>query len=90
MSVMEYSPFFLYVTPTTIWPLLDNEIRLAALRGVKVSFIVASWNHTAPQTIPYLQSLDVLPNIQVRVLIVPPWTSSNGTSVPFTRVDHAK
>ncbi len=90
MSVMEYSPFFLYVTPTTIWPLLDNEIRLAALRGVKISFIHASWNHTARDTIPYLQSLDVLPNVEVRVLIVPPWSTANGTQVPFTRVDHAK
>jgi hypothetical protein len=68
MSVMEYSPFFLYVTPTTIWPTLDNEIRLAALRGVKIEFVVASWAHTAPDTIPYLQSLDVLPNIQVSLL----------------------
>jgi phospholipase D3/4 len=90
MSVMEYSPFYLYVTPTTIWPVLDNEIRLAALRGVKISFIHASWTHTAIDTIPYLQSLDVLPNVEVRVLVVPPWTTSNGTKVPYTRVDHAK
>jgi len=90
MSVMEYSPFFLYVKPTTIWPNLDNEIRLAALRGVKISFILASWDHTALDTVPYLQSLAVLPNIEVRLFVVPPWTTSNGTAVPYSRVDHSK
>ena len=90
MSVMEYSPFFLYVKPTTIWPLLDNEIRLAALRGVKVSFILASWAHTAMDTVPYLQSLAVLPNVEVRLFIVPKWQTPNGTEIPYTRVDHSK
>lgn len=28
------------------------------------SFIIALWNHTALSTIPYLQSLDVLPNVR--------------------------
>ncbi len=60
-----------YEKPTTIWPRLDNEMRLAALRGVNISFIIASWEHTDLATIPYLQSLDVLPNIDVRVFTVP-------------------
>lgn len=90
MSVMEYSPFYLYETPTTIWPDLDNAIRLAALRGVQVDFITASWAHTTPATIPYLQSLAVLPNITVRLFVVPEWTTKNGTQIPFSRVDHSK
>ncbi len=34
------------------------------------------------RTIPYLQSLDVLPNVEVRLLIVPP---GPGPAIPFTR-----
>merc|ERR1711916_253251 len=49
-----------------------------------------SWDHTDNRTIPYLQSLNVLPNIDVRLFIVPPGTTKNGTSIPFTRVDHSK
>jgi phospholipase D3/4 len=87
LSVMDYSPFYLYSDLPTLWPDLDDEIRLAALRGVKISFILALWNHTVLRTIPYLQSLAVLPNVEVRLLIVPP---GPGPVIPFTRVDHSK
>lgn len=36
LSVMDYAPFYLYSSVPTLWPDLDNEIRLAALRGVKI------------------------------------------------------
>jgi len=36
--------------------------------------------------VPYLQSLEVLPNLDVKLLVVPPWVRP----IPYTRVNHAK
>ncbi len=54
LSVMDYAPFYLYSSLPTLWPDLDNGIRLAALRGVKISFIVALWNHTCKKRVRLL------------------------------------
>jgi hypothetical protein len=57
LSVMDYSPFYLYSPIPTLWPVLDNEIRLAALRGVRISFICALWNHTGKFVLFFFLSL---------------------------------
>ena len=76
--------------PTTpdghFWPTLDNALRDAATRGVRVQLLVSHWN-TRPGEIEHLQSLQCLPNVEVRVATVPDWS---GGFVPFSRVIHAK
>lgn len=65
-SVMDYSPTTLYPPPHDFWPLLDDAIRDAAYRGVQVRLLVSCWQHTIPESIPYLLSLSMLENIELR------------------------
>jgi phospholipase D3/4 len=85
-SIMEYAPISLYNDPPFFWTALDTSIRAAALRGVKVSILASYWNHTDLMSIPYLQSLDVLKNIEVRLIRLP----ENEWNIPYTRVNHCK
>lgn len=85
-SVMEYSPKSLYNKPPNYWTDLDTALRAAALRGVNVSILASYWDHTDMSTIQYLQSLDVLKNIEVRMIKLP----ENEWKIPFTRVNHCK
>jgi phosphatidylserine/phosphatidylglycerophosphate/cardiolipin synthase-like enzyme len=65
---------------------LDDALRRAAARGVAVEMILANWAKRE-YMLPYLQSLAVLPGIEVRFTNIPQWS---GGFVPFARVDHAK
>ncbi|MBX3226293.1 MAG: hypothetical protein KIT84_43080 [Labilithrix sp.] len=64
---------------------LDDALRRAAARGVRVRLVVSSWadkedNHA-------LRALASVPNVEVRVMTIPPWS---GGEIPFARVTHAK
>jgi phosphatidylserine/phosphatidylglycerophosphate/cardiolipin synthase-like enzyme len=65
---------------------LDAALRRAAHRGVKVELLLADWSKSKG-TIEGLQSLQVVPGIDVRLNTIPPWS---GGFVPFARVGHAK
>jgi phosphatidylserine/phosphatidylglycerophosphate/cardiolipin synthase-like enzyme len=65
---------------------LDNALRRAAARGVKVHVMAADWSKRKP-TIDYLKSLAVIPNIEVKLSTIPEWS---GGFVPYARVDHSK
>lgn len=65
---------------------LESALRRAAARGVKVQMILANWSQR-PGTIEGLQSLQTLPNVDVRITTIPQWS---GGFVPFARVTHAK
>lgn len=65
---------------------LDAALRRAAHRGVKVQLLLADWSKSKG-TIEGLQSLQVVPGIDVRLNTVPQWSSG---FVPFARVGHAK
>jgi len=87
-SVMDYSPINLYGTNHVYWPVMDDALRLAALEGVSVQLLASlSSNATVMRLAPYLQSLDVLPNISVKMVIVPPQLIP---PIPFTRINHVK
>ncbi len=68
------------------WPTLENALRAAAARGVKVQLLVSHWSQRR-HTIEGLQSLQCLPNIVVRILTPPEYS---GGFIPFARVIHAK
>ena len=67
----------------TAWPELDDALRRAAARGVKVHVVVSSWNMIEPS----LTALTKVPNAQVSVLTIPSWS---GGEIPFARVVHSK
>lgn len=68
------------------WPVLDQALRTAAVRGVKVQLLVSHWNTSSPQ-IDHLKSLSLVPNIEVRVVTLPEHSSG---FIPFARVIHSK
>jgi phosphatidylserine/phosphatidylglycerophosphate/cardiolipin synthase-like enzyme len=68
------------------WPVLDDALRAAAARGVQVRLVFSNWAKRA-SSLKDIQSLAVLPNIEIRFTNIPVWS---GGAVPFARVDHAK
>jgi phosphatidylserine/phosphatidylglycerophosphate/cardiolipin synthase-like enzyme len=65
---------------------IDDAIRAASSRGVKVRLMVSHWN-TAEPAIHYLQSLAVLPGIEIRIVTLPEATTG---FIPYARVIHSK
>jgi len=65
---------------------LENALRRAAGRGVQVQMLLSDWSQRRG-IIESLQSLEVLPGIEVRLVTIPPWS---GGFIPFSRVIHAK
>jgi len=90
LQVMDYSPVIQnYDVPTAglgYYPTLDQELRAAAVRGVQVQLLVADWGAKSPHR-EHLLSLAQIPNVEVRVGTIPPWS---GGQIPFTRVGHSK
>lgn len=82
-QMLTYSPI---TRDGEFWPDLDNALRSAAARGVRVELLVSHWN-TRPGQIEHLQSLQCVPGIEVRIATVPGWS---GGFVPYGRVLHAK
>ncbi|HVP39821.1 MAG TPA: phospholipase D-like domain-containing protein [Candidatus Saccharimonadales bacterium] len=65
---------------------LDQALRRAAARGVKVRMIISDWG-TGKRQIEVLRSLAQVPNVEIKISTVPPWS---GGYVPFARVEHCK
>ncbi|CAI0864749.1 phospholipase D-like domain-containing protein [Serratia quinivorans] len=87
VQVMDYAP--LSYGPEHSRPyyaVIDNALRSAAARGVKVELMVANWNTKKPD-IAWLKSLAVVPNVQVKIVTIPPASSG---FIPFARVIHSK
>ncbi len=68
------------------YPTLDNALRRAAVRGVKINMIVSDWSKNHP-TIDHLKSLSLVPNIQIKFSSIPDWS---GGYIPYARVEHCK
>src|SRR5262249_30288294 len=67
---------------------LDDALRRAAGRGVKVHVIVSSWGAKEnSHELKSVQALAQVPNIEARVITIPPWS---GGDIPFARVCHSK
>jgi len=83
VHVLTYSPV---AKRKDYYEVLDNALRRAATRGVKVRVMAADWSKRKP-TIDYLKSLAVIPNIEVKLSTIPEWS---GGYIPYARVDHSK
>lgn len=68
------------------WLEIDNALRAAAKRGVKVKLLVADWNIRNPDY-DALKDLDQVDNVEVKAATIP--THSSGV-IPYARVIHSK
>ncbi|NHZ39843.1 phospholipase D-like domain-containing protein [Massilia aquatica] len=87
IQLLDYAP--LGYGPDNTRPyygVIDNAVRAAAARGVKIKLMVSNWNTDQPG-IAYLKSLALLPNVEVRIVTLP--VASSGP-IPFARVIHSK
>ncbi len=64
---------------------LDEALRRAAARGVKVEMLVSEWAVQDKNALDALHSLSSV--AEIRVLVIPKWS---GGDIPFARVAHAK
>jgi phosphatidylserine/phosphatidylglycerophosphate/cardiolipin synthase-like enzyme len=68
------------------WLEIDDALRAAAKRGIRVQLLVSHWN-TAKAEIASIQSLAKVPGIEVKISFVPDLPSGH---IPFSRVIHSK
>jgi phosphatidylserine/phosphatidylglycerophosphate/cardiolipin synthase-like enzyme len=68
------------------FPELEEALKRAAARGVKVELLVADWGKRKG-TIEGLQALHAPPALTVKLVTIPQWS---GGFIPFARVVHAK
>jgi len=85
IQLLDYNPTT-FSRPTRFYPIIDNALRDAAVRGVKVKLLVSHWN-TDKRSIVHLKSLSLIPGIEVRIITVP--EAKQGT-IPFARTAHSK
>jgi phosphatidylserine/phosphatidylglycerophosphate/cardiolipin synthase-like enzyme len=69
-----------------VYPVIDDAIRSAAKRGVKVRMIVSDWEKGTP-AVSALRALSAVNNVEVAFTSIPDWS---GGYVPFARVEHCK
>jgi phosphatidylserine/phosphatidylglycerophosphate/cardiolipin synthase-like enzyme len=68
------------------WPTLDNALRAAAVRGVKVKLMVSDWV-LGGRALPHLKALTLIPNLEVKVVSIP---EAKEGHIPFSRTVHSK
>lgn len=87
IQLLDYAPLSYGPKGTRpYYAVVDNAVRSAANRGVKIKLMVSNWN-TEALPLAYLKSLAMLPNIEIRVVTLP--QASSGF-IPFARVIHSK
>lgn len=87
VQVMDYAPLsFGPARSRPYYAAIDNALRAAAARGVQIELMVANWNTKKPD-IAWLKSLALVPNVQIKVVTIPPASSG---FIPFARVIHSK
>lgn len=87
VQLLDYAPLSYGPNHTRpYYAVIDNAVRAAAQRGVKVKLMVSNWNLEKPAQ-AYLKSLAVLPNVEVRIVTVPAMPQG---CIPFARVTHSK
>jgi phosphatidylserine/phosphatidylglycerophosphate/cardiolipin synthase-like enzyme len=87
IQLLDYAPLSYGPNHTRpYYAIIDNAIRAALARGVKVKLMVSNWNTEKP-AIAYLKSLALLPGMEIRIVTLPPASSG---FIPFARVIHSK
>jgi phosphatidylserine/phosphatidylglycerophosphate/cardiolipin synthase-like enzyme len=87
VQLLDYAPLSYGPDRTRpYYAVIDNAMRAAAARGVSIKLMVSNWN-TDPLELPYLKSLAVLPNVQVKIVTLP---EAKQGFIPYARVIHSK
>lgn len=87
VQLLDYAPLSYGPDRTRpYYAVIDNAVRAAAARGVLVKLMVSNWN-TDKLELPYLKSLAVLPNVQVKIVTLP---QAPEGFIPYARVIHSK
>ncbi|WP_256580937.1 MULTISPECIES: phospholipase D-like domain-containing protein [unclassified Pseudomonas] len=87
VQLLDYAPLSYGPDRTRpYYAVIDNAVRAAAARGVSIKLLVSNWN-TDKLELPYLKSLAVLPNVQVRIVTLPQVPQG---FIPYARVIHSK
>lgn len=81
--VLTYSPIS---EKSGYYAAIDNALRAAAIRGVKVNIMTSDWCKRKP-VIYFLKSLATIPNITVKMSTIPEYSKGY---IPYARVDHRK
>jgi phosphatidylserine/phosphatidylglycerophosphate/cardiolipin synthase-like enzyme len=82
---LEYFPTS-YGKPPHFYGAIDNALRDASARGVKIKILVSHWGTEEPLSAG-LKSLSIMPGVEARVITIP--DASTGV-IPFARVTHSK
>jgi phosphatidylserine/phosphatidylglycerophosphate/cardiolipin synthase-like enzyme len=85
IQVLDYNPTT-YGRPKHFYSPIDNALRDAAVRGVKIKLLVSHWNTDQP-AIDHLKSLSLIPGIEIRIITIP---ESKEGKIPFARTAHSK
>jgi phosphatidylserine/phosphatidylglycerophosphate/cardiolipin synthase-like enzyme len=83
VQLLTYSPL---AGQDRYWPVLDNALRAAAVRGVKVRLLVSDWV-LGGRALPHLMALALIPNLEVRVASIP---EAKEGHIPYSRTAHSK
>jgi phosphatidylserine/phosphatidylglycerophosphate/cardiolipin synthase-like enzyme len=87
VQLLDYAPLSYGPDKTRpYYAVIDNAVRAAAARGVSIKLMVSNWNTEALE-MPYLKSLAVLPNVQVKIVTLP---EAKQGFIPYARVIHSK
>ncbi|WP_348748492.1 phospholipase D-like domain-containing protein [Pseudomonas rhodesiae] len=87
VQLLDYAPLSYGPDNTRpYYPVIDNAVRAAAARGVSIKLMVSNWN-TDKLELPYLKSLTVLPNVQIKIVTLP---EAKQGFIPYARVIHSK
>lgn len=83
VQLLDYSPTDYH---HHLYPVIDNALRDAAIRGVKIKLMVSHWNTDKP-AVDHLKSLSLIPGIEIRIVTLP---QAKSGFIPFARVIHTK
>jgi phosphatidylserine/phosphatidylglycerophosphate/cardiolipin synthase-like enzyme len=83
VQLLNYST---YSSKDGMWLVIDDALRAAAKRGVKVRLLMADWNMAKPG-IESLKALQKVPNITVKMATIPVHSSGY---ISYARVIHSK
>jgi len=85
IQLLDYNPTT-FGRPKRFYAPIDNALRDAAVRGVKVKLLVSHWN-TDEHSVVHLKSLSFVPGIEIKVITVP---EAKQGPIPFSRTAHSK
>ncbi|WP_243301724.1 phospholipase D-like domain-containing protein [Geothrix oryzisoli] len=83
VQLLTYSPV---AGQDRFWPVLDDALRAAAVRGVHVRLMVSDWV-LGGRALPHLKALTLIPNLEVKVVSIPEATEGH---IPYARTVHSK